>query len=335
MARNNNPLPSTYVALRTGPGQVEVASISVDNRIIQSTDAYLKMAAEKTGAFIIDENVLEVPTPGRDWGWMSFTAEDEDVDEIIRAVQAEAKKLSWVDSVLIGEDGRWPEPPSEARGRGRIEPPAGKTNPSSVEEKYRRKQRDVRADKAKAKRRKRRKSTRPKRNPAFAAGDVVGVTLTVPKFISPSERADVSGEVIDTWDDEEGSNVAVMLDGPNTLVVLKQAPGEEPLWWLADQVSVTVENSSRMIPEEIRVRSIRPGMSEEEAREEEKRNDMIRQWIRETATPQAILRGEREVVVMPERREPVEGRRRIYAPEKRARNPAPVTAAGLVGRLKF
>jgi len=338
MARKTNPPPITYVALRRRPGRVDVASISLDNRITQSTDAYLKMAAaENAGAYIIDENVLDVPTPGQDWGWMSFTAqsvpfeEDEDVDEIIRALKAEADKLSWVDTVLIGEDGSWPAPPSK------------ESNPSA-EDKERRRQRSVKAEKAKSKRRKKR-GKRRRKNPAFEAGDSVDVTLTVPTSIFASGSAgqggeahsgvDVEGDVIDTWEDEEGSNLAVYLEGPNTTVVLRQEPGE-PLWWLADEVSVKVENPSnpRIVPEEIRVRSIRPGMSEEEAREEEKRNEMIRQWIRETATPQAILRGEREEVVVPELREPVEGRRRIYVPEKRARNPG-VTASDLARRLKF
>lgn len=112
-AANPEELGDAYVALRIGWDRIDVASVSIDNRMTQSTDAYMKMAAEKTGATIIDEHVRDVPTPGRDWGSMSFSAlaQEEELDDLLVALKREAESIPWVSMILIGADGHWPEAP--------------------------------------------------------------------------------------------------------------------------------------------------------------------------------------------------------------------------------
>jgi hypothetical protein len=102
--------PDLYVALKVGKYSVEVAAIGIDDRMIQSTEAYLKHAAEKTGGQIIDEHPRNVPVPSRDWGYMGFTVEEDDsryLKDAVKAITKEAKKISWVGKVLVGP--QWPK----------------------------------------------------------------------------------------------------------------------------------------------------------------------------------------------------------------------------------
>jgi hypothetical protein len=108
----------SQVYIKTSRGEIEVVTMGIDSRQINSAEAYLKQEAEDFGSMVTNENPHGVPTPEGHY-YTGFTAEEDDPDymrKLIKALVKRAESISWVEKVEVVR--KWPKFPQKERYAG-------------------------------------------------------------------------------------------------------------------------------------------------------------------------------------------------------------------------